>query len=182
MSTQPAAPHHHPHLEVCSVEKGANRPKIGSPLGQPVPDQGLRHAETHPRPRLLDFFLLDFPGQQTFLKLAHTSAAHTAAGASFAARGPRCYLLTVRGRTRSRVQHTESRETQMAGFPPLLSPSRLVLPSHFVLSCDVKEMSKRASVVCQLEVTWRKPAEKCCRDNNCSCICSSLNDLEQPQE
>ena len=36
----------------------------------------------------------------------------------FAARGPRRrYLLTVRGRTRSRVEQRANRETQMAGFP-----------------------------------------------------------------
>ena len=52
------APHHQADLEVGCVEKGADRPEVGPPLGQPLPDQGLGTAQAHPRLCLLLLVLL----------------------------------------------------------------------------------------------------------------------------
>ena len=104
-----------------------------------------------------------------------------------AARGPRSlptYLLSeAAGHVVGVTTHREQRNPsdRLSFWLPVKSSPESLGPR---LVKSVKMGEKQTSVVCQLlEVTWRKPATKCCSDNNCSCICSSLNcDLEQPQE
>ena len=154
---QPAAPHHHPHLEVCCVEKSAHRPQVRSPLGKPLPDQGLRHAQAHPRTWIhLLLVQVNFPGQQTFLKLTHSRAAHTAAGASSAARGP--------------LPPTHWQEGHVVGFCTERAKKPKWRLSTTSVSLSTRPQSPRPLLqnknfpierkADRCEITWRQPATK----------------------